>query len=93
MARRKRSRLEIIEAVLDYIAREGGEALATRIATANGLAYDRLASLLDELNAKGVVEVENIEGRKLVRITREGRKLLHALKEVRKVIRDFGLDV
>jgi len=54
----KRSRLSIIIDVLSYLSEEGGEAPATRIAQATGLAYDRLVKLLEELNEKGVVAVE-----------------------------------
>lgn len=91
--RRKRSKLDIIEGVLDYLSRVGGEAPATRVATANGLAYDRLVALVEELEARGVVEVVRDEGRRTVRITREGYRLLKALKDLKRVIRDFGLEV
>ena len=90
---RKRSRLEIIEGILDYISRVGGEAIATRIATANGLAYDRLVRILEDLASRGIVEVELSEGRRIVRITRQGLILLKTLRDLRRVIRDFGLDI
>ena len=46
----RRSKVSIIIDVLSYLSEEGGEAPATRIAQATGLAYDRLVRLLEELN-------------------------------------------
>ncbi|MCE4612332.1 MAG: hypothetical protein F7C07_00660 [Desulfurococcales archaeon] len=91
--RRKRSKLDIIEGVLDYVAREGGEAYATKIATHNGLAYDRLVELLEELDSKGIVKVYATEGRRIVAITSKGYKLLKTLRDLRRAIRDFGLEL
>ncbi len=89
---RKRSRLEIIEDILEYLASEGGTAPATRIATATGLAYDRLASLLDALHERGIVEVRVDENRREVYMTEKGYQLLQTLRNLKRVIRDFGLD-
>jgi predicted transcriptional regulator len=91
--KRKRSKLEIVEGVLDYVAREGGEAHATKIATHNGLAYDRLVDLLEELRAKRIVEIDVAEGRRIVRITSKGLRLLKTLRDLRRAIRDFGLEL
>lgn len=93
MMPRKRSKLEIIEDILEYLANEGGSAPATRIATATGLAYDRLASLLDTLNEKEIVEVRVEENRREVHLTEKGYQLLNTLRTLKRVIRDFGLDL
>ena len=89
---RKRTRLEIIEAILEYLVNSGGEAPATRVATANGLAYDRLMNLVEDLQAKGILLVDSEEGRKNLRVTSRGLELLNELRRLRRVIRDFGLD-
>ncbi len=89
---RKRTRLEIVEAILEYLVNSGGEAPATRVATANGLAYDRLMSLVEDLQGKGILLVNSVEGRKILVVTSRGLELLSELRRLRRVIRDFGLD-
>ncbi len=86
----KRSRLSIIIDVLSYLSEEGGEAPATRIAQATGLAYDRLVKLLEELNEKGVVAMEAGER---VRLTRKGLVLLQRLRDLREFLEDLGIEV
>ncbi|MCE4600946.1 MAG: MarR family transcriptional regulator [Desulfurococcales archaeon] len=91
--RRRRSRLLIIHDILGHLLANGGEDYATRIATATGLAYDRLSSLLEDLVDKGIVEVYEEDSRRLVKITRRGVELYEHISRLAGVIRDFGLDI
>ncbi|MCX8195904.1 MAG: winged helix DNA-binding protein [Acidilobaceae archaeon] len=89
---KKRGRLRIIIEVLSYIAEES-PVPATRVAQATGLAYDRLAALLEELNEKGLVKLETGERLKRVSITKKGLETLRKLRELRDFLEDLGLGV
>jgi len=90
---KRRSKLSIIIDVLEYLQSEDGESPATRIAQATGLAYDRLVKLLEELNEKGLVEVETGERARRVRITRKGLSVLQRLRDMRKFLEDLGIEI
>jgi predicted transcriptional regulator len=89
----RRSKVSIIIDVLSYLSEEGGEAPATRIAQATGLAYDRLVRLLEELNEKGIVVVEAGERARRVKLTRKGFLVLQKLRNLRDLLEDLGIEV
>ena len=87
----KRSRLSTIYDILEALSTNGGEMRATRLATYTNMAYDRLASLLEDLEKKGLVRVES-EGRvKVVIITRKGLEALNRLRDMKRLLEDLGL--
>ncbi len=90
---KRRSRIAIIIDILSYLESEGGEALATRIAQATGLAYDRLVELLEELNEKSIIEMIVDEKSRRVIITKKGRALLSKLRDVEGFLRDLGIEL
>jgi len=90
---KKRSRLSIIYDILSYIEREGGEVLATRLATATGLAYDRLVKILDELNDKNIVHMIVDERSRRVKITDKGLVLLKKIRDLKDLLKDLGIDI
>ncbi|MEZ0289988.1 MAG: winged helix-turn-helix domain-containing protein [Sulfolobales archaeon] len=90
---KKRSKLVIVMDILAFIESEGGETLATRIATATGLAYDRMIRLLEELEKKNIVNIVSGERSKKVVLTEKGVHLLKTLRELRDLIKDLGLEI
>jgi len=90
---KKRSRITILIEILEYIESEGGEVIATKIAMATGLAYDRLIIFLEDLSRRGIVYIE-ISGRnRIVKLSEKGYQLLRKLRELRDLIKDLGLDI
>lgn len=89
----RRSKLAIIMDILSYLQEEGGEAPATRVAQATGLAYDRLVKLLEELNEKGIVVVKVEERARRVIITRKGALLLQKLRDIKEFLEDLGVEL
>lgn len=89
----RRSRLSIIMDILSYLADEGGEVPATRVAQATGLAYDRLVRLLEELNERGLVVMEVGERVRRVKLTRKGYIVLERLRDIRGFLEDLGIEV
>ncbi|MEM1758747.1 MAG: winged helix-turn-helix domain-containing protein [Acidilobaceae archaeon] len=90
---KRRSKISIIVDVLTFIIDEGGDTLATRVAQATGLAYDRLIRLLEELNEKGLVKIDTGERVRRVAITKKGLTLLSKLRELKEFLEDLGLEV
>jgi len=90
---KKRSRISILIEVLEFIESEGGETIATKIATATGLAYDRLIVFLEDLSKRGIVSIETSGRNRIIRLSDKGYHLLRRLRELRDLIRDLGLDI
>ncbi|MEZ0320085.1 MAG: winged helix-turn-helix domain-containing protein [Pyrobaculum sp.] len=85
MARKRRSRLEIVVDILRTLREECKP--PTRIATEANLAYDRMAKLLKTLVAGGLVR-ENLG---TYCITQEGVKMLDAYEQWRRFLEALGL--
>lgn len=87
--KRRRSRLGQVADVLEAIESHEG-APATRLASYANMAYDRLSSLLEVLEERGLVERLPGGG---YRLTGRGRELLRELRRLRRVLDDFGLEL
>lgn len=90
---KKRSRLQIVMETLEALD-EHSELHATELSLIVKLSYDRLRSILENLNERGLVEVERTEDERrslMVKLTSEGRRLLEELRRLRKILEDYGL--
>ncbi|MEL9991410.1 MAG: winged helix-turn-helix domain-containing protein [Thermoproteus sp.] len=85
MPKRKRSKIEIIADVLAALETKCSN--PTRLAAEANLAYDRLARLLDELEARRLVRRDVGE----VCITKEGVRFLEEYRRWRGFLEAFGL--
>ncbi|MEZ0248381.1 MAG: winged helix-turn-helix domain-containing protein [Thermoproteus sp.] len=84
MPKRKRSKIEIIADVLTALETRCSN--PTRLAAEANMAYDRLAKLLEELEARGLVKRDGE-----VCITKEGAKFLEEYRRWRGFLEAFGL--
>lgn len=58
------------------------------------LSYDRLKSILEDLNEKGLLDLERSKNEHkslIVKLTPEGDCLLEELKKLKKLLEDYGL--
>ncbi len=86
--RRNRNKIEVIEAILRYIEKEG-EARKTRILYAANLNTRSLESILSDLVNNGALEIINDgRDRKMYRITPRGARLLMLITRIRKFMRN-----
>ena len=85
MARKRRSRLEIVVDILNVLSR--GCRKPTHIAAEANLAYDRMAKIIEELVDRGLVSVRNSE----FCITPQGLKMLEAYRQWRRFLDAMGL--
>ncbi|MEB3851004.1 MAG: hypothetical protein LRS49_00280 [Desulfurococcales archaeon] len=86
----RRSRVDIVVDVLSALA-DRGPMPPTRLATASNLPYDRLRPILEALEARGLVRLSSMGGRRLVELTPEGLRALEELRRVSGLLRDLGL--
>ncbi|MEM0043579.1 MAG: winged helix-turn-helix domain-containing protein [Sulfolobales archaeon] len=91
--KKRRSRISIIADILTFLEKEGGEASTTRIATATGLAYDRMIKILEELERRGIIKLIADEKSKKAIMTERGFHLLIRLRELRRLLEDLGLEI
>ena len=90
---KKRSRLQIVMEALEALDRHG-ELHATELSLIVKLSYDRLRSILEDLNKKGLVEIERVEDEHrslMIKLTPEGRRLLEELNRLKRILEDYGL--
>lgn len=90
---KKRSRLQIVIEVLEALS-QYSELHATEISLRVRLSYDRLKSILEDLNEKGLVVLERSKNEHkslMVKLTPEGDLLLEELKRLKKLLEDYGL--
>lgn len=90
---KKRSRLQIIIEILEALSQRG-ELHATELSLAVRLSYDRLKSIVEDLNERGLLVLERLNDERkslIVKLTPEGVYLLEELKRLKKLLEDYGL--
>ncbi len=86
--RRNRNKIEVIEAILKYVEREGS-AKKTRILYAANLNTRSLETILADLVNNGALEiVSNGKDKKMYKITPLGARLLMLITRIRKIMKN-----
>jgi predicted transcriptional regulator len=83
-----RINLDILNAV-----RDEGDAKPTHILYKANLSHERLVRYLDELTAKGLIEVTQEGENRTYRITSKGVSLLIEMRRAESFIQGFGLSI
>lgn len=89
---RQRSSLRINLDILNAI-RDEGNAKPTHILYKANLSHDRLVKYLDELTAKGLIEVQQDEDGRSYRMTAKGVSFLIEIRRAESFIQGFGLAI
>ena len=92
----RRSRLELVFDILQSIQNKGEQIKPTHMMCKSNLSHKLLGSYMDELIAKGMVEVIEIVGKKkkiskMVQITDKGLGFLAEFRKMREFTEAFGL--
>lgn len=90
---KKRNRLEIIMGILEAIY-VTGEINPTKLSLKVNLSYDRVKKILDDLRARGLVEVEYSDkrpGSMTIRLTEKGLALVKELYKLKSLLEEYGL--
>jgi predicted transcriptional regulator len=91
-AEKQRSVLRINLDILNAI-REEGDAKPTHILYKANLSHDRLVRYLDELTAKGLIEVRQDGDARTYRMTPKGIGFLIEMRRAEAFVRGFGLEI
>lgn len=89
---KQRSSLRINLDILNAI-REEGNARPTHILYRANLSHDRLVKYLDELTAKGLIQVEQDGDSRSYRMTPKGVSFLIEIRRAESFIQGFGLAI
>ncbi len=91
-AEKQRSALRINLDILNAI-RDEGDAKPTHILYRANLSHDRLVKYLEELTAKGLIEVRQEGENRVYRITSKGISFLIEMRRAETFIQGFGLAI
>lgn len=92
----RRSRLELVFDILQAIQNKGGKIKPTHLMYKSNLSHKLLSSYLDELIAKEMIKIVEVEGKKkkiskVVSITDKGFNFLAEFRKMREFTEAFGL--
>lgn len=92
----RRSRLELVFDILQAIQNKGGRIKPTHLMYKSNLSHKLLSSYMDELIAKEMIEIIEVEGKKkkiskVVGITDKGFNFLAEFRKMREFTEAFGL--
>lgn len=86
----KRSRLSIVVAILKALSRS--ETVCSRLCEEVNMPYDRLKTLLEYLEEKGLVRSEQRGRARVYKVTGEGMRALKRLEEAYAILKNLGLE-
>lgn len=92
----RRSRLELVFDILQSIQNKGGRIKPTHLMYKSNLSHKLLSSYMEELIAKKMIEVIEVEGKKkkinkMVSLTDKGSGFLAEFRRIREFTEAFGL--
>ncbi|MBI4454246.1 hypothetical protein HY636_06390 [Candidatus Woesearchaeota archaeon] len=91
MPQQRRSRIDIINDILEAIQRKGGKIKPTHLMYKANLSHKLMTSYLEELMSKELVqEISEKQYRYLI-ITDEGYKFIEKFKQMKEFKESFGL--
>ncbi len=91
-AEKQRSTLRINLDILNAV-RDEGDAKPTHILYKANLSHDRLVKYLEELTAKGLIEVQQEGESRSYRITSKGVSFLIEMRRAESFVQGFGLAI
>ncbi|MEM0217452.1 MAG: winged helix-turn-helix domain-containing protein [Candidatus Nezhaarchaeales archaeon] len=90
---KKRSRLQIVIEILEALS-QYDRLHATELSLMVKLSYDRLKSILEDLNERGLLILERSKNEHrslIIKLTPDGDRLLEELRRLKKLLEDYGL--
>lgn len=88
---KKRSKLEIVHAILENIKARNGKIKPTHILYKSNLSYQMMEAYLDEMKKNGLVVELSLKGGRTYAITDKGLDYLDKYKLITEFAETFGL--
>lgn len=87
----KRSRIEIMHDMLKNIKENGGKIKKTHLMYKANLSHNQMKLYLNDLMKKGLVEMQPVNNKELVAVTKKGSDFYIQYLRVREFEKTFGL--
>ena len=87
----RRNQLEIIYDILEAIQNKGGLIRPTHLLYKSNLSHARMKEYIEQLTVKGMITLQERNGKPHYGITEQGSKFLVDYKKVRELTQAFGL--
>jgi len=91
MSVKRRGRLEIIADILRSIQNKGGKIKPTHLLYKSNLSHAKLKEYVDVLLNKGMIEEQQVKGRKMFFMKEQGHKFLLEFERIKEFSDSFGL--
>ena len=91
MTVKRRGRLDIIADMLRSIQNKGGEIKPTHLLYKSNLSHAKLKEYVDVLLNKGMIEEQQVKGRKMFFMKEQGHKFLLEFERIKEFSDSFGL--
>ena len=91
MSVKRRGKLEIIADILRSIQNKGGNIKPTHLLYKSNLSHAKLKEYVDILLEKGMIEEQQVKGRKLFFMKNQGHKFLLEFERIKEFSDSFGL--
>ncbi|HDD46036.1 MAG TPA: hypothetical protein ENG42_01040 [Candidatus Aenigmarchaeota archaeon] len=86
----RRDKVAMLLDILEVVYKEG-KAKPTHIMYKANLSHKLLKSYISELESNGILEEENLNGKRYIKITNKGKIFLSQLRKMRRFMESFGL--
>lgn len=87
----RRSKLEIVGDILKAIQAKGGTIKPTHLLYKSNLSHERMKLYVDELKSKGMIEENELKGKRVFSITDKGFDFLASYRKVVELEDAFGI--
>ena len=88
---KRRGKLEIIADILRSIQSKGGNIKPTHLLYKSNLSHTKLMEYVDTLLEKGMIEEQEVKGRKMFVMKDQGHKFLLEFERIKEFSDSFGL--
>ena len=91
MSDKRRGKLEIINDMLKSIQNKGGKIKPTHLLYKSNLSHSKMKEYIKELMKKGMVQENEVKGKKIFIITDKGYDFLVEFERIKEFSDSFGL--
>jgi len=87
----RRTKIEIIHDILSAIQKKRGKIKPTHLLYKSNLSYKKMLEYVNELINKGMMDEEELKGKKMYTITEKGASYIQEFKKIKEFSESFGL--
>jgi len=89
----RRTKLAIFSDILRVLQNSGGRAKPTHILYGANLSHKRMKQYLEEMLKNGFIEIRDVNGKVVYRITKRGLQFLTEARKIKQFSEAFGIEL